>query len=477
MTKELVGREFEVDKLQQIAANAHAELVAVIGRRRVGKTHLIKTTFKNKFSFDFTAINTESTSVQLELFTKKIQEYSKTALPIATPNNWNEAFNNLKTILTSRKKKIVFLDEMPWMDTPYSEFLSAFEYFWNDWAVNKNIMIIVCGSATSWMIENIKNNTGGLHNRVSQYIHLKPFTLAQTELYLKKRNIKWTKLEIAMLYMAVGGIPYYLNEITKPHFSAAQNIDALLFNPKSNLYTEFENLYRSLFTYYYNYELVVKALASKKMGLTRNEIAKATKISNGGGLTKVLRELCECDFVQSYTVFGKEKKDTLYQLIDEYSLFYLTFNPTKKSKGWFLANLDNAQVNNWKGKAFEMLCAKHVEGIKNAMGIGGLYTEAYAYYKKGTANKEGFQIDLLLDRKDNVINICEAKYAQIEYSLKKAEAEKIMKRKEYFRETSKTKKQLSNVLITPIGLKKNAESLGIIDYVATLQDLFSVKSN
>jgi uncharacterized protein len=468
----VIGREFESKKLLQIAKGNKAELVAILGRRRVGKTHLIKNTFKNKFSFQFTAANTTSTEEQLNLFSEKIKAYSKSSLP-NTANNWFDAFENLKPLFKARKRHIVFLDELPWMDTAQSNFKAAFEYFWNDWAVNQNIVVIICGSATSWMIENIKNNKGGLHNRVSHYIHLQPFTLAQTEQYLKVKGIKWTKPEIAMLYMAIGGVPFYLNEITKPNKSAAQYIDALLFDKKSNLYNEFENLYRSLFRFYQNYELVVKALATKKIGLTRNDIAKITKISNGGGLTKILQELKECDFIQSYTTYGKEKKDSLYQLIDEYSLFYLTFNPEKKSKGWFLANLDSSPVNNWKGKAFELLCAKHIEGIKKGMGIVGIYTESYSYFHKGSAKEAGFQIDLLIERKDNVINICEAKYAQVEYQLKKTEAEKILKRKENFRALSKTNKQLFSVLISPIGLKINKESLGVIDHTATLKDLFN----
>lgn len=393
---------------------------------------------------------------------------------MAAPANWFEGFSMLKTYLSSiksKRKKVIFIDELPWLDTHLSGFLPAFEYFWNDWAVDQNIIIVICGSATSWMIENIRNNRGGLHNRISNYLHIQPFTLSETNEFFKAKKIRFDKQEVALIYMAVGGIPHYLQEI-KSGLSATQNIDRILFDAKSNLKYEFPNLYRSLFTYYENYEKTIQALAKKKMGLTRSEIAEFTKISNGGGLTKVLIELEECNFIESYLPFGKAKKDTLYQLIDEYSLFYFQFNPQKNDKGTFLNLHSSAQANNWKGKAFEMVCLKHVEKIKMKLGISGIITNAYSFYFKGNKEKEGFQIDLLLDRHDQTITICEIKYSSTPYRMTKIESEKINRRKELFRLLSGSKKNITTILITTHGAEINQYYLSCIDQLVVLSDLF-----
>ncbi len=467
-----VGRDFEVEKFNSLLLSKQAELVTVIGRRRVGKTFLIKNALKNKIDFHFTGVQNADKESLLNEFGIKLFELANGKISLQIPKNWLDAFRLLKlyiTTLKSKKKKVIFLDELPWLDTHKSGFLAAFEFFWNDWAVDQNIMIVVCGSSTSWMLTNIINNKSGLHNRVTQNIRVKPFTLKETKQLLYAIGYKLPDYEIIQLYMAMGGIPYYLKQV-KIGDSAIQNIDNILFNENSTLKHEFHNLYRALFDNYENYESIIKALSKKLKGLTRQEIIDATKLSNGGGLTRMLNELEESSFIKSYQPYNNEKKEMLYRLVDEYSIFYFQFNPIKNGAGSFIQQSQTAKYKSWAGYAYEALCMKHIDKIKEALGIAGIFTIENSYYFKGT--DDGFQIDLLIDRKDNAINICEAKFYNTEYELSKKEAQLLRSRVEAFRKNTKTKKYLIPTLLTTFGLKTNEHSIGLIDKVITMNHLF-----
>jgi uncharacterized protein len=469
-----IGREEEISTLQSLLKSEQSDLVAIIGRRRIGKTYLVKNAYKNQFAFHITGVKNTDKETMIQAFVTKIEEFSKSKFPIAPPNNWMDAFRLLKNYLISikgPKKKVVFLDEFPWLDSHKSGFLSAFEFFWNDWAVDQNITVIVCGSSTSWMLANVLNNKAGLHNRITKYIRLEPFTLRETQQLLHIRGIKLPNYEIIQLYMALGGVPYYLNEVENGE-SVIQSIDRILFSEKSTLKNEFQNLYRALFDQYEKYELVVKALSMKQKGLTRQEIIESTKISNGGGLTRILTELEECSFIKSFQPFGKEKKDLVYRLIDEYSLFYFQFHPNKKPVGSFIQMSNTAKYKTWAGFAFESLCIKHVHQIKQALGIGGIYSTESSFYSKGTTDEVGFQIDMLIDRNDNAINLCEMKFYATEYELSKKEAEKLRTRRELFRTKTQTQKYLINTLMTTFGLKANEHSASTVDKVLKMDALF-----
>lgn len=469
-----VGREDEQQALLELLTSKRAELVTVIGRRRIGKTFLIKNAYNNQFDFYMTGIRDADKPTLIKAFLKKIQEYAKSKSLSKMPDNWMDVFELLKKYLKSikhRKKRIIFFDEFPWLDNQKSGFLSAFEYFWNDWAVDQNIVVILCGSSTSWMLKNIVNNRGGLHNRITKYIPLAPFTLKETKLFLEKRNIKLPHYEIIQLYMALGGVPYYLHEVKKGE-SAIQSIDRILFSPKSTLKNEFQNLYRALFDHYEKYELIVKALSTKQKGLTRLEIIEATGISNGGGLTRMLKELEECSFVKTMQPFGKSKKELLYRLVDEYSVFYFQFHPSKKPAGSFMQISASNSYKSWAGFAFESLCMKHILEIKKALGINGIFSTESSFFLKGNAKTPGFQIDMLIDRNDNAINICEMKFHKTEYELRKKEADELRKRRELFRAKSKTRKHLIYTLISTYGIKHNEYSTGIIDKSINTADLF-----
>lgn len=469
----LSGRDKEVTILNNLLQTNQSELLAVAGRRRVGKTFLIKSAYDGSITFQYTGKKDATKKVQLERFSTKLSSYYNIPFKAAPFSSWDFAFDQLKEYILSRKtkkKKVIFLDEMPWIATHKSGFLSAFEYFWNDWAVNQNIIVVVCGSATSWIIKNVLNNTGGLHNRVTKYINLKPFTLSETESYFKDRKINMPHYEIIQIYMAMGGIPHYLKEIKKGE-SAIQNIDRICFDEYGLLVNEFDNLYKSLFDNYENYEEIIRLLANKRMGLTRSAVIKGTSHSNGGGLTRILNELEESSFIRTYQPFDKEIKQTLYRLTDEYSAFYINFIENKRSrgKGVWIKMSQTSKYKSWSGFTFEGICIKHIQKIKTVLGISGIYTEESSFVLKGNP---GFQIDMIIDRADNAINICEMKYYNGPYTLNKSQAEELQARREIFRAETKTKKYLFNTLVTTFGLKEGKYNLGIIDHVITMDQLF-----
>ncbi len=472
--KIVVGREIEISKLNALLDSEKAELVMVYGRRRVGKTYIIKNTYGPKMHFQFTGGKLTHTDEHLEQWALKLNEASASKLHFETPKDWLQAFRQLKTYLDSlrsNKKRIVFLDEVPWLDKHKSGFLAALEYHWNDWMTDQNLILVLCGSATSWMLKNIMNNAAGLHNRVTRHLKMVPFTLAETERFLLWKHINWTKREIITVYMALGGIPYYLEQLSFEK-SAIQNIDDLLFNSSGELKNEFQNLYRALFDNYTAYETVVKAIASKRKGLTRSEIIQITKIENGGGLSKILTELEECSFIESYIPFGKKTQNSLYHLTDEYTAFYFHFNPYKKEKGSFMKLSQSASYKSWAGYAFENLCMRHKKKLAEALGISGIYYTTPSFYHKADDKSEGFQIDILIDRADNVINVCEVKYYNTAYELSKKEMETIRYKIEKFRTISRTKKQILYTIITSNGLKPNQYSIGTVANTIEAKDLF-----
>lgn len=472
--KIFAGRQEEYTTLQELLEHPRAELVAVLGRRRIGKTYLVKQAYSTQLCFHFTGIKDADKKIMLAAFAEKIAACLPRKKSITLPKNWMEAFQLLKQYLLSltiKKKSVIFLDEFPWMDGHKSGFLPAFEYFWNDWASEQNIIIVICGSSTSWMIKNVLDNKAGLHNRITKYINLAPFTLKETKEMLVAKGIHLPHYEIIQLYMAIGGVPYYLNEVKKGE-SAIQSIDRILFSEKSSLKREFQNLYRALFDQYEKYETIIKALSSKRKGLTRLEIISATNTPNGGSLTRMLTELEESSFIKSFQPFGKEKKEMLYRLVDEYSVFYFQFSPQKNPAGSFIKISNTAKYKSWAGFAFESLCIRHSYRIKKALSIAGIFSQESSWYFKGNQQQPGFQIDMLIDRSDNSINICEMKFYATEFELSKKEANELRTRREFFRTKSQTKKYLINTLITTYGLKKNEHSAGIIDKVVVIDQLF-----
>ncbi len=476
---EVSGREYEINKMREFLEGDDSELISIIGRRRVGKTYLIKRIYSKEMAFHLTGIKEATKKEQLENFAITLSKTFKLATEIETPKSWRKAFEVLKLYIKkkkSTKKPVLFFDELPWLASPRSGFLSAFDYFWNTWAVDQRLVVVICGSAATWMIENIVNDKGGLHNRVTAKIHLEPFTLAETEQFFKDRKINLPRYEIISLYMALGGIPFYLRGVKKGE-SAAQAIDRLCFGKKALLYGEFENLYKALFTNYNDHIQVINALATKQKGLTRSEILAATKLNSGGSFSMVMRELEESSFISGYTPFQKKERDKLYRLTDEYSLFYLQFIEGQNvSTGSWLKKIKTPAINAWAGYAFESICFKHINSIKKSLGIEGLYTEESSYFYKKTEELPGFQIDLIVNRADNAINLCEAKFYNTEYIVTAEELQKMRLKKAYFHTATKSKKQLINTLITTYGLAPSQATDGI-DKSLNMNALFNTPTS
>lgn len=451
-------------------------MVSVIGRRRVGKTYLIKTTYQDYIDFEITGIENAPRSEQLYNFAYQLTRVNQSSIPLKIPENWLEAFIFLTRYLEKKKKKnkmVVFLDELSWMDTHKSGFLRGLSFFWNSWAVNQHIVVVICSSAASWMIKKVVNHKGGLHNRITKRIHIKPFTLAETKRFFQQRHFNFNHYQIIELYMAMGGIPHYLKEVKRGK-SATQNIEKICFSEQGLLKTEFNNLYTALFSDAENHISIIKALAGKHQGLSLQKLAELSSIAVGGTLKKVLEELEQSGFIGSYRPFGKKKKGKLYRLTDEYSLFYLQFIQNKAYEGqdiWH--HLSQTQAyKSWSGYAFENICLKHIPQIKKALGVSGIFSLSSSYFQKGTATQEGVQIDLLIDRKDQVINLFEIKFYNETFILTKSYAQQLIKKRRIFRTKTQTKKQLFWVLLTTYGVEANQHSIGLVDQVLTMDDLF-----
>ena len=408
----MIGRIEEIKILQNLLDSPKAEMLAVYGRRRIGKTYLIKSVYQPHISFEFTGTQNAKLQNQLFKFSEKLKEYFVDSEAFVAPKTWYEAFNQLKICLSkSTKKQVVFFDELPWIDSVRSNFLEELGYWWNDWASNQNIIVVVCGSAASWMLKKLINHKGGLHNRVTQKINLKPFTLSESKLYLESLNIGWDDYQIIQFYMSVGGIPTYLQE-AKQGETPTQTIDRAFFTKDGSLRYEFKNLYSALFEHYENHIAIIKTIGAKWQGMSRQDIITQSKFKDGGALSKILEELEASSFIMQIPNFQKKSSGFVYRLTDEYSLFYLKFieGKTLMGKNIWLKQSAEDKYKIWAGYAFENLCIKHAEAIKMALGISGIYTETSSFLHKGNEQVDGFQLDMLIDRADRAINLCEIKF-------------------------------------------------------------------
>ncbi|OFX28571.1 MAG: hypothetical protein A2X08_07245 [Bacteroidetes bacterium GWA2_32_17] len=467
----LIGRKNEISILQNALKSNKPELIAVYGRRRIGKTFLVRNVYKNYIQFEFSGINNCSLKQQLNNFYLTLADKNDS---FKKPSDWIEAFHQLNQYiskLTSKKKKVIFIDEFPWLDSRKSNFLSAFDNFWNSYATKRDdLVVVICGSAASYMVKNIIKSKGGLHNRITNKIQLLPFNLYEAELLLKKNKVKLTRYDILQIYMAMGGVPHYLEKIL-PSESVAQAIDRLCFTKNGFLRNEFKNVFASLFDQHDNHEAIIRALASVRKGLTRTAIAKKSKLKSGGTLSKTLTELEESGFIEKYLPY-KGNKDSVYRLTDEYSLFYIKYieNIKPSNKGIWIKMYGQQSYKIWSGFSFETICIKHVEQIKEGLKISGINSLQGSWIEKNKKNNA--QIDLLIDRDDNIINICEMKFYNTGFILDKKYANEIAKKVDAFSLSTKTKKNVFVTFITSYGLISNKYSKQHVQSELTINHLF-----
>lgn len=474
----MIGRKQEVSELNRIYNRNKAELVAIYGRRRVGKTFLVDENFEGKITFRHAGLSPEKEDprgllkLQLEHFYNSldIQGMEK----CDRPTNWLEAFLLLEKFLQAKddgSRQVVFLDELPWLDTPKSGFIRAFEAFWNTWGCHrKNLMVIVCGSANSWIQDKLINNHGGLYNRVTYEMKLSPFNLSECEQLYKEYNVNMSRYDIVQSYMIFGGIPYYMGYIN-PKMSLAQNVDNLFFNRDAVLRDEYNILFASIFTSPGVVKNIVSLLYTRNAGYTRKEIVEKLKITDGGSLSKNLNALISSDFVIKYVPFGFGKREEHYKLIDPFCIFYLHFiEGQKNGEKFWQQNATSASISSWRGFAFENVCFNHIEQIKFALGIPAVITETSAWSKKED-DTGGVQTDLLINRNDNVINMCEIKYYSGPFKVDKEYYAKILGRQTILSEKVSSKTSIHSTLITTFGLTDNGYSSAFVNTV-TLEDLF-----
>lgn len=470
----LIGRRTEQRELQRFAESKKSEFVVISGRRRVGKTFLVRETFNHEFAFYATGVAGGKQKDQIDAFNIMLQRVGAKG----TAKNWFQAFEELKEYLETQdpikdaqsNKMIIFIDEMPWLDTPKSRFVPALELFWNSWAsARDDILLIACGSATSWVIKNLFKSKGGLHNRVTGRIHLEPFSLGECEKLFEYNQIHLSRSEIIESYMVFGGIPFYM-ELFDSRLGLAQNIDRLCFSDRGQLHDEFDQLFRSLFKNADRHIAIVRELSKHQEGISRGELVAELKESDGGTLSSTLEELTECGFIRKYRNFSKPKKGELIQLIDPFTLFWLRFVEGQKDEHWWSANRNSARFRSWSGRAFELVCLLHVRQMLDSLGIWGISTDVCAW--KSAESDPGAQIDLVISRADNIINLCEMKYSKELFTIDKAYCANLQHKVDTFALETGTRKPLHLTMVTPEGVKQNKYA-GIIQSAITAEDLFS----
>lgn len=476
---DIVGRVYEQKLIRDYWNSGKSELVAVYGRRRVGKTYLVKKCFGEKFDFWFTGMYETPRSVQLYQFSCELERYS--GKKVGPLKSWLDAFSALRNYLLSLKKErlAVFLDELPWMDSPKSGFIAAFSNFWNMWPSSESkLKLFICGSATTWMMNHIIGDKGGLYGRVCRPIYLPPFTLRETEQFLGEvKGIELGRYQILEAYMVLGGIPYYLDMIEKgvPLDSC---IDNLFFRIGAPLRDEYDFLFRSLFKESVLYRRIVETLSKSLKGMTREQIRQSLKFGDGGRLTEALDNLCQCDFIRRYSAIGKSGKDMMYQLCDLFSLYHLNF--VMRSNGQderFWSNMSGSGARRaWSGYAFEQVCLHHLRQLKETLGISGILSNACSWSCKGFVDADGTtwpggQVDLVIDRNDSTIDLCEMKFCRDEFVIDADYDKRLRERMSLFQKVTGTKKSVRQVFVTTYGVKTNSYS-SIVQSQVTIDGLF-----
>lgn len=464
----IIGRDDQVEQLEKLLLSDKSELVVIYGRRRVGKTFLIREVYRKYTIFEVSGIADGSYRDQLTNFYNEICNRKKVFRRKQIPNNWLEAFNLLGEYVDSKKsnkKQVIFIDEFPWMYTHKSKFVQLFGHFWNSYCSKRDdLIVVICGSAASFMVNKVLKDPKGLHHRITLPIRLLPFNLYETELFLKSRKVKLDRYSYLQLYMAIGGIPHYLEKIQSGD-SVPVAIDRLCFIKNGLLVDEFNHIFASLFTDAENHMKIVEVLSTSQKGITREQLIVKSKISSGGTLTRTIEELVESGFISEYEPYSNTSKEALYRLTDEYSMFYLKYIRRNKGKSWKTL-YSSRSYSSWSGFAFENLCLKHDKQILAGLGISGIEANSSSWRNKNA------QIDLLIDRSDRTINLCELKFSEDVFTISKSYANNIRKKKREFLSELKERKNVFVIFVTTFGVKTNDHSLEVMDDQVTMDCLF-----
>lgn len=471
-----IGRDFEINELGAAMKSGRSEFVVVYGRRRVGKTCLVHHFFNKAYAFYYVGSRGRKKEKQLSDFAKNLQKRAGLSKRPKL-SCWSDAFGALADYLETLPKegrKVIFFDEMPWIDHKQSDFVESLEYFWNSWvSMRDDIVFIACGSATSWMVDKLIDNKGGLHNRITRRINLHPFSLYECEKFVQAERFSWDRYQIMQMYMILGGVPFYWS-LLKPSLSLQQNIDELFFKSRGLLKDEFAELYHALFSKADNYVKIVESLAEKSEGMLRSEIERKTSIS-GGQLTKILTNLERCDFIKGFNRIGNRNKLTLYRLVDFYTLFYFKFIQSNRSldEAFWMHNFQSHSVEVWEGYSFELIGLCHIEQLKKALGISGIATKVSSW-RSATPNSDGpgTQIDLVISRVDKITHLCEMKFCEKPFLVSKDYEERLRRRADVFSDETHISRGIVHTLVTPVGLSQGVHS-GIIHSVITSKDLFA----
>ncbi len=467
----MVGREYEIERLTESLKSNNSELIAVYGRRRVGKTYLIRNVYEKFIKFEVTGLYGGKKENQLDIFFEELKKVSRKLKEKDKPSDWKEAFELLKKYITGLRgaeKKVLFIDEMPWLDTHKSDFRMYFSHFWNTFCEKRNdLVVIVCGSAASYMVQNVISNQGSLHARLTYKLQIKPFTLFETKAYLESKNIKWGHYHILHLYIAIGGIPQYLSKIKKGE-SVVQAIQRMCFDENGDLINEFEEIFESLFSHSSSHISIARALGQLNKGVERDELIKKSKQYGGGAFTRALEELIASGFVSKYSAYDKKTKTTLYRLSDEYSKFYLKYIEPNKNQGenFWKTMFQKQSYISWAGFNFETICLKHVLQIKKALKIEGIHSTNSSW------SGEGAQVDLVIKRDDKWINLCEMKFYSSEYKIGKNELDNLRNKVEQFKNNTRTKDVVVITMITTFGVVRNENFQEIVEDNFTMEILF-----
>jgi len=475
----IIGREKEIKLLNELYNSQKPELVCIYGRRRVGKTYLIDCAFENRITFRHSGLSPVEKREDVSFFKEQLRSFYNSLVvqgmePCKVPTNWFDAFLLLEMFLIKKdtgERQVIFLDELPWMDTPKSSFITAFESFWNGWACHRsNIMVIVCGSSTSWILDKLINNYGGLYGRCTHQIKISEFDLREVEKFLNEKQIAFSRYDILQIYMIFGGIPYYLNYLNR-ELSLAQNIDTLFFAKNAPLANEYDRLFNSIFASPNTSKKIIEVLCNDQRGLSRKEICEKVGVSDGGVFSNVINALIESNFIIKYIPFGNNKREEKYKCVDSFSLFVRKFvvTNTEHNEHYWSEYFESQSCVVWKGFAFEKFCFSHIDYVKRALGIEGVSTSHSSY--RSTDKNNGNQIDLVISRNDNIVNVCELKFYAVKYNVDKEEYEKIKARENTIKNLIPKTCCTRNVLISTFGTVENGYSK-VFSNIITLEDFF-----